>query len=78
MYVSEVKPRGPGVNSFTVKVTEIKQRADTVRIRLELSNNKLIAEIPYHIFEEMELRKGKEVHTILRMRRIRVFENKES
>ena len=77
VYVSENKPRGPGVNSFMAKVTDIITRSDTVRIHLEVSNNKLVAEIPYHIFEEMDLDRGKEVHVILRMRRIRVFENRD-
>ena len=76
VYVSENKPRGPGVNSFMAKVTDIIPCTDTVRINLEVSNNKLVAEIPYHIFEEMDLKKGKEVHIILRMRRIRAFEDK--
>ncbi|MHB8105076.1 MAG: ABC transporter ATP-binding protein [Dehalococcoidales bacterium] len=74
VYVSENKPRGPGVNSFMAKVTEIIPRNDTVRIRLEVNNNKLIAEIPYHIYEEMDLNTGNDVYVILRMRRIRVFE----
>jgi len=78
VYVSENKPRGPGVNSFMAIVTNIIPRNDTVRIRLEVSNNKLVAEIPYHIFEEMDLNTGKEVYVILRMRRIRVFENRDS
>jgi ABC-type Fe3+/spermidine/putrescine transport system ATPase subunit len=77
VYVSEDKPRGPGVNSFMAKVTEIIPRNDTVRIQLEVSNNKLVAEIPYHIYEEMDLDTGKEVYIILRMRRIRVFENRD-
>jgi len=76
VYVSENKPRGPGVNSFKATVTEIIPRSDTVRIRLEVSNNKLVAEIPYHIYKEMDVDTGQEVYVILRMRRIRVFENR--
>jgi ABC-type Fe3+/spermidine/putrescine transport system ATPase subunit len=76
IYVSENKPRGPGINGFIATITDIIFRTDTVRFCLEVSNNKLVAEIPYHIFEEMDLEKGKEVYIILRMRRIRVFENK--
>lgn len=78
VYVSENKPRGPGINSFIAVVTDIVPRNDTVRILLEVCNNKLIAEIPCNIFEEMNLEKGKEVHVILRMRRIRVFENRDA
>jgi ABC-type Fe3+/spermidine/putrescine transport system ATPase subunit len=77
VYVSEEKPRGPGVNSFMARVTDIQPRTDTMRIYLEFSNINLVSEIPYHIFEEMDLEEGKEVYIILRMRRIRVFENKK-
>jgi len=76
VYVSENKPRGPGVNSFMAKILDIIPRNDTVRIRLEVGNNKLVAEISHQIFEEMDLDAGKEVHVILRMRRIRAFENR--
>ena len=75
IYVSESKPRGPGVNSFLAKVTDIIPRNDTVRIHLEVGNIKLVAEVSGYIFEEMDLETGQEVHIILRMRRIRVFEN---
>ena len=78
IYISESKPRGPGVNSFIATVTDIISRSDTVRIYLQASKNKLVAETPYHIFEEMDLEIGKEVHIILRMRRIRVFEDKNA
>jgi ABC-type sugar transport system ATPase subunit len=76
IYVSETKPRGHGVNSFIAKVINIIPRTDTVRIYLEMSNNKLIAEIPHHIYHEMDLETGKEVYVILRMKRIRAFENR--
>jgi len=76
VYVSENKPRGPGVNSFMAKIIEIIPRNDTVRIHLQIGNNKLVAELSHQIFEEMDLETGKEVHVILRMRRIRPFENR--
>jgi ABC-type molybdate transport system ATPase subunit len=76
IYVSETKPRGPGVNSFMAKIINIVPRTDTMRIYLELGNTKLIAEIPHHIYQDMELETGKNVHVILRMKRIRAFENK--
>jgi ABC-type sugar transport system ATPase subunit len=76
IYVSENKPRGPGVNSFMARVIDIIPRTDTIRIYLEMNNNKLVAEIPFHIFKEMDLKAGKEVYVILRIRRIRVFESR--
>jgi ABC-type sugar transport system ATPase subunit len=74
VYVSEIKPRGPGVNSFMARIADIVPRTDTVRIYLEITGNKLVAEIPHHIFNDMELEPGKDVHVILRMKRIRAFE----
>jgi ABC-type sugar transport system ATPase subunit len=76
IYVSETKPRGQGINSFIAKVINIVPRTDTIRIYLEMGNNKLVAEIPHHIYHEMELAIGKDVHIILRMKRIRAFEDK--
>ena len=75
IYVSESKPRGPGVNSFLAKVTDIISRNDTVRVHLEAGNIKLVSEVPGHLFEEMNLEIDQDVYIILRMRRIRVFEN---
>jgi len=75
VYVSETKPPGLGVNCFKGTITDIKYAGNTVRIGVEVGKNNLVAEIPQHIFEEMDLAAGKEVFLILRMRRIRVYEN---
>ncbi len=75
IYISETKPPGPGVNGFKGTITEIKYTNNAVRIGIEVGENNLVAEIPHHIFEEMELAVGKEVFLILRLRRIRVYEN---
>jgi len=34
--------------------------------------------MPHHIFEDMNLAVGKEVFLILKLRRIRVYENKDT
>jgi hypothetical protein len=47
-----------------------------MRIYLEIGNNKLIAEIPHHIYVDMDLETGKNVFVILRMKRIRAFESR--
>lgn len=75
IYVSENKPPGPGINGYTAKIAAIIPRNETVRIGLEVKNHRLIAEIPYHIFEHMDLEEGKEVYVILRMKKIKVFED---
>jgi ABC-type sugar transport system ATPase subunit len=76
IYVSETKPRGQGVNGFIARVINIVPRTDTIRIYLEMNKNKLIAEIPHHIYHEMDLEIGQDVYVILRMKRIRAFESK--
>jgi ABC-type Fe3+/spermidine/putrescine transport system ATPase subunit len=78
IYVSETKPPGQGVNCFQGTITDIKQTRNTVRIGIQAFENNLMAEIPQYIFEEMNLAVGKEVFLILRMRRIRVYENSGS
>jgi len=75
IYVSETRPLGPGINSFVAKVAGIIPRNDAVRIQLELSNHRLAAEIPYYIFDDMNLAMGKDVYIILRMKNIKVFED---
>ena len=75
IYVSETKPPGLGVNCFKGTITNIKYDGNTVRIGIEVGKNKLMAEIPQYIFGEMDLSVGKEVFLILRMRRIRVYED---
>jgi ABC-type sugar transport system ATPase subunit len=77
IYVSETKPRGPGVNSFIATIVNIMPRTETMRISLKIGNTGLIAEIPHHIYADMDLEAGKDVHVILRMKRIRAFENSE-
>ena len=75
IYVSETRPPGPGVNCFKGTINDIKHDRNAVRIGIEAGGNNLTAEVPHHIFEEMDLTLGKEVFLILRMRRIRVYEN---
>ena len=75
IYVSETKPPGQGVNGFEGTITDIKYASNVVRIRIEVGKTNLMAEIPHHVFEEMDLAVGKEVFLILRLRRIRVYES---
>jgi molybdate/tungstate transport system ATP-binding protein len=75
IYISESRPPGRGVNGFTGTITDIKYARNTVRLWLEVVGKTLVAELPYFIFEKMDLAVGKEVFLILRMRRIRVYEN---
>ena len=73
IYVSETQPPGAGVNRFKGIITNIKSVDDTIRPEVKVEGKTLLAEIPSHIFEEMDLAVGKEVFLILKLRRIRAY-----
>jgi ABC-type Fe3+/spermidine/putrescine transport system ATPase subunit len=77
MHISETKPVGPAVNRFKGTVTGINPTQEAVRIGLKMGAKELSARIPHHIFEDMSLAVGKEVFVIFKLRRIRVYEDKE-
>lgn len=78
IHISETHPPGPEVNRFKALITSIKPTDETVRIGLKAGANNLLAGMPHHIFEEMDLAVGREVFMILKLRRIRVYENKDN
>lgn len=75
IYVAEERPPGRGVNGFIGTINNIKYTRNTVRLWVEVMGKTLVAELPYYIFQDMDLSPGKEVFLILRMRRISVYEN---
>jgi len=77
VYVSQTQPPGPELNGFRGVITSINPSYDTVRLKLKVGENSLLAEMPHHTFEDMDLAVGKEVFLILRIRRIRVYESKD-
>ncbi len=78
IYISDTQPPGPQVNRFKGTITSIKFSGATVRLQVKVAENTLQAEMPHDIFEDMDLTVGKEVFLILKLRRIRVFEDKGS
>ncbi len=77
IYISNTKPPGPRVNRFKGILTGIKSSGAMVRLEVKAGENALLAEMPHHIFEDMDLTVGKEVFLILKLRRIKVYENKD-
>lgn len=77
IYVSETRSPGPGVNRFTGTISDIVFTDGVVRLEIKVGQNKLVAEMPQHIFEEMGLTVGKEVFLIFKLRRIKAFDGKE-
>jgi ABC-type sugar transport system ATPase subunit len=73
IYISEVMPPGPAVNRFRGRLTAIKPLGDAVRLEVSVGGHNLVAEVPHHIFEDMELKLGQEVYLILKLRRIKVY-----
>jgi ABC-type molybdate transport system ATPase subunit len=74
IYISDSWPPGPGVNRFSGTINDIQYVDDSVRIGVEVGQNKLVAEVPHHVFNGMNLAVGKEVYLILKLRRIRAYD----
>jgi ABC-type Fe3+/spermidine/putrescine transport system ATPase subunit len=77
IYISESKPPGPEVNRFKGTIKDISFSDNAARIKLKAGENSLTSEVPYHIFEDMDLSTGKEIFLILKLRRIKVYENRD-
>jgi ABC-type Fe3+/spermidine/putrescine transport system ATPase subunit len=78
IYISDVHPPGPQVNRFKGTISSINSSGTTVRIEVKVNGNILQTEMPHDIFDDMDLRVGKEAFLILKLRRIRTFEGKNS
>ena len=78
VYISNTNPPGPQMNRFKGTVTAIKPTSNATRIKVKVGKKTLWAEMPRRMFEDMDLVVGKEVFLIFKMKRIRVYENKNS
>ncbi|MDD2471528.1 MAG: ABC transporter ATP-binding protein [Dehalococcoidales bacterium] len=74
IFLSDNRPPGPGVNRFEGYITSIQYTDDAVRVNVDVSGQNLVAEVPYHLFEDMGLAPGKKVYLIIKLRRIRVYD----
>lgn len=74
IYVSSTEPPGVQVNRVKGTITDIKASRNMVRLRFKVGENIIRAEVPSHVFEEMDLAVGKEAFLILKLRKIRVHE----
>lgn len=71
VYISDIKPPGPEVNRYRAKVEHIDKTNTMVRIKLKIDNICLHSEIEQETFETMNIKKGREVFIILKLRRIK-------
>jgi ABC-type Fe3+/spermidine/putrescine transport system ATPase subunit len=76
IYISETRPPGPDINRFKGIITGISATNEMVRLKVKTGDNDLTVDLPHHIFEDMSLTAGKEIFLILKLRRIRVYEDK--
>ena len=76
IYISETRLPGPQVNRFEGIITSINSSRDIVRLGVKVGENNLLAEMPHHLFEGMNLSLASEVFLILKLRRIRVHEDR--
>jgi len=77
IYVSDTKPPGPPLNRFVGTITGIKSSGAMVRLEAKVGEKTVVAEMPQHVFGEMNLTVGKEVFLILKLRKIRPYEKKD-
>ena len=71
VYVSETIPPGPNINRFKGNIVDLDISSEKVRIRIKVGKNTLLSELPHHIFEKMNLKKGKEVFFIFKLKNIK-------
>ena len=75
IYISDERPPGPALNRFTGMVQEIRRHNSTVRVRVSIGKNSLLAELPVSAFNEISVEEGKEVHVVIKLRRLRYVES---
>lgn len=76
IYISPIKPPGPEINRFKGVILEVKSSPEFVMLTIKIKGNLIVAEIPHHIFESMGMKVGQEVFLILKLRKIKVYEQK--
>jgi ABC-type Fe3+/spermidine/putrescine transport system ATPase subunit len=72
IYISTTKPPGPELNRFKGVVMDIQPFSSLIRLKVRVGKNKLLAELPQDIFEEMDIKTNQEVFMILKLRRLRI------
>ena len=78
VYVSDVLPPGPSVNRFKGRITAIDFNTTMAKLQIKVGSADIKAEMPSELAKEMNLIIGKEVHLILKLRRLKVLGSKEN
>jgi ABC-type Fe3+/spermidine/putrescine transport system ATPase subunit len=72
IYISTTKPPGPQLNRFEGTVLEIQPFSSLMQLKVGVGNNVLLAELPKDLCEEMDIRVGRKVFLILKLRSLRI------
>ncbi len=75
IYISDIMPPGPALNRFIGVVEKITKLNSTVRVRVSIGKNNLLAELPENAFDELSIEEGKEVYVVIKLRRLRYIES---
>lgn len=74
IFISDTKPPGPALNRYKGVITELLQINSMVRVKVRVGKNTLLTEVHKNALDEMQLKTGKEVYVIIKLRRLRYFE----
>jgi len=75
IYISDAKPPGPDLNRFIGKVKDISRFGSNVRVRVAIGKNNLLAELPVSAYDELSIEEEKDVHVVIKLRRLRYVES---
>jgi molybdate/tungstate transport system ATP-binding protein len=78
VYVSDIAPPGPSVNRFKGIVVGIKQTGVIVELEIKVGENTIRSETTTDLFTNMGLSVGSMVFIILKLRRLKTMNHKES
>lgn len=74
LYLSKERPPGPDINRFLGRVTEIRPLQSLVQIKVSCAGHELLAEMSLSAFEELAVEEQQDVYVIVKLRRIRTYE----
>lgn len=71
IYISKTLPPGPNINRFKGRIIDINISNEIVRIMVRVGSKTLCSELPYYLFERMDLQIGKDVFLIFKLKNIK-------
>jgi molybdate/tungstate transport system ATP-binding protein len=76
IYVYDSVPPGPHINRFRGIIRDVVTSGSIVKLEIQVGGKNFKTEMPNDIYEGMDLTVGKEVYLILKLRRIRIYEDR--